>query len=343
MNELASKIRDYFKSNLKICYETVRKDEIYIRCTYCGDSQSNPHGAHLYIGLKEPYQFHCKKCETSGMVDFNFLKDNDVFDLDLIKEIVNFNKNYKRNNPLKTLNVKYKSLKYKVPALSGTTSELDKLKYINKRLKLNLTLKDIPKFKIILNLKKFFEYNKIDTSSKPAYEKKLLVTLHKYYIGFLSADNTFINFRRQNKDENLMRYRIYPIKNIENSNRFYIKPVNIDLMDQSHQVVITEGIFDLLSVYHNYIHEYDPLKTIFVAANGKGFYRVIKYLHRIGLINLDIHIYSDKDVNIKFYKKIKSTDLLLRKSKIKIFYNNKPAEKDFGVPLKKIERIYNIV
>ena len=54
----------------------------------------------------------------------------------------------------------------------------------------------------------------------------------------------------------------------------------------------------------------------------------------MGFLNLKIFIYSDADVDIGFYKKMKASSIFMR-NPITIYYNKK--EKDFGVSFERIQ------
>lgn len=53
---------------------TIRGDELFVRCTFCGDSRSNPNLAHLSINVKNSL-YHCFKCGQSGKMPLNLVID----------------------------------------------------------------------------------------------------------------------------------------------------------------------------------------------------------------------------------------------------------------------------
>ena len=111
----------------------------------------------------------------------------------------------------------------------------------------------------------------------------------------------------------------------------------IDIMQPVVNLVITEGIFDIIGVYtHFYKNTQYEKNTIFAAACGKSYNAVILNYIRLGFLNLNISIYSDGDVDVNFYRELKDSNPYLKGSNITIFYNDlyDPSTgygKDYGV------------
>ena len=129
--------------------------ELVLRCKYCEDSK-NPNHAHMYINLgynDTPLFFNCFKCHTSGIVTHDKLLSWGLnVDINSMSKLIGYNKyvlsldknkKYNNNNTVYRLNNYYIS--------NNKLSEV-KLKYINKRLGLNLTYNDLLENKIVLNL-----------------------------------------------------------------------------------------------------------------------------------------------------------------------------------------------
>ena len=162
-------IYDYLKNNVKLCNLTTDKSETVIRCPYCGDSNNLNH-AHLYINNQPPFKYYCQKCSTSGIIDSKFLRELNLYDPELIQYT-----NNSKNEYIKNLNKKYGNnfktiFKKEFDLLPNqyTKLELNKLKYFNDRLGINVDNEELlKKYKIILNLKDFFDNNNL--------------TMNKYY------------------------------------------------------------------------------------------------------------------------------------------------------------------
>jgi hypothetical protein len=91
-------------------------------------------------------------------------------------------------------------------------------------------------------------------------------------------------------------------------------------------VVITEGIFDLLSVYFNIKNQYKE-NTIYAAVCGIGYNNLINEIIRMGFLQINLEIYGDSDQDIRIYKQIKDEfrDFICKAT----LYTNTLA-KDFG-------------
>lgn len=204
------------------------------------------------------------------------------------------------------------------------------MNYFNNRYQTNLSAEYIEsKFKVILNSTQFFARNNIFTSvGRYNFEKS---------IGFLSSDASHIVFRDTTGTQKT-RYNnlnISPNTEIDTSSKIYNIRSEIDIMEPKVNLVITEGIFDIIGVYLHYYKDTEKEKnTIFAAACGKSYNAVILNYIRKGFLDLDITIYSDADVDVSFYKSLKQNSLYLKNSKLTIFYNTQ--EKDFGVPKNRI-------
>jgi len=94
------------------------------------------------------------------------------------------------------------------------------------------------------------------------------------------------------------------------------------------EVVMTEGFFDIVSVYNNFYREKDNLNRVFTAINGKGFNLFPSTLMRMGFLNMNLVIYSDNDISLDDYRRI----LMMYKYKsVRIIFNKFEGQKDFGV------------
>ncbi len=309
--------------------------QIITRCIFCGDSQKNPHHGHLYIKLNlnnvEPILFHCFKCEIGGILTPSILRSFKINDLQLNSSLISYNKKSIRNN--KHLGVYNNDLNLKVPTPKYNKKTLLKKEYIEKRLGIKIPIEELVDLKMIFNLGDFLEYNEIE---KITVSKQKALLIHNDYIGFLTAKNEFINFRDITEShDRYIKYNIY--NNLDNTRKFYTIPNNIDLLTPNKITInIAEGVFDILGIYYH-LYEKECNNIIYVGVCGSGFISVIKYFIKMGIFgNIDINIYSDRDHNPLFYKKLKE-ELKDWVSTINLFYNEK--EKDYGFPKDRLEII----
>lgn len=322
----------HLKQKLKVCRLTGKKDEIIIRCPYCGDSAKDPFKGHFYIMNRPPFKYYCQRCNTSGVTNSNLLQKLNVSDYQVVSMI-----NKSLTDYQKKLSFKYGSeFKYFdnkrlnfYPRQYGEL-ELTKMKYIEDRLGVKLEIPDIDKFKIILNLKDFFEINNIDFAKriKSKKDKDLLNKLYYYTVGFLTADKNTIICRSLNEAMTGFRYHNYSLfPDAIESKKFFTVKKDLDLSLPKHKIIMTEGILDTIGVY-NHIHNRDD-EPLYVANNGKSFLFVLDYLASLSLLNVDIDIMSDAEVTLKFYKYVIESSRLARYNGLNIFYNQ--ISKDYGV------------
>lgn len=314
--------------------------QILCRCPKCGDSP-NPANAHFYIGPlrdeSKPLQYNCKKCESSGIFDSQLMRELSIYDYELLAQINEYNQKIANTHAGEYSYSKSTHILNNTKVTESAISEV-KLRYINDRLGLSLTYADILANKIVLNISDIFEQNRIPEFTR---HPNIMAELDKYFIGFISYDNCYLNMRRlcpegkvySGIDKRYINYNIF--NKIDNSMRFYVLPTSIDILDvRPIHVYITEGPFDILSVKYN-IPEYD--KCIHISVGGKSYLTAIKFIiETLGIINMVLHLCPDGDVddwqmyNIAKYLAPFNLPIDMRR-------NVMPKEKDFGVPLSNID------
>jgi len=332
-DDITRELVNEIKRTRRVAYVTSSGSHIRIRCPKCGDSKKNPTHAHLYIKLEAPYPFYCQRCQGTGiLLNQENLNSFEVKDSNLKKELYKIAKHNKK---------KFSSYAKKVYNFSYPTyDEKDKinqrkLAYLNDRIGTSFTMKDLSRFKIILNLYDFLNHNNVQNLS--IRDDEFADLLDEFFIGFHSYDNNYIIMRNTSQDV-LQKTRYYNyniLNNYDNSKRFYIIPNQINVLNKKVKVVMAEGIFDILSIYHN-IYNCKDDNTIFVAVCGVGYNNVILNLAKQGFLEMDLEIYADKDQPLVYYKKLKEDlSYLLGNQRIKVHYNK--MEKDFGVTKDKID------
>lgn len=320
--------------------------EIVMRCKYCPDSK-NPKSAHMGVSLgynDTPFFFNCFKCHASGIVTKNVLMDWGFFDVDGFIGLTKY------NNKILSMSKNSKFVDRQVYKLnnfyiSDNPLSQAKLNHINKRLGINLTYDDLLKNKIILNLRDLLDSNNITHYTRDA---RLITELDQSFIGFISQDNAFINMRnlRQGKvnkaiDKRYVNYNIFGKFN--NTERYYTIPTNINLLNPKRiKLNIAEGPFDILSVKYNLRKEED--NVIYSSILGSGYINICKhFINKLALINIEVHIYIDNDVANYVITEL-ANFLRIYNIPLYIHRNVKEGEKDFGVPIERIdERIQRII
>lgn len=319
-------IRQLILTNKHPSYQTTDRREIRVVCPYCDDARHKDPGK-FYIAMKPPFMFHCKRCETSGILTAKVLQDLGIYEASAGENLILANKEFKDNQKIQHISYKRRNLKNIV---SNSKAESAALLYFNQRYGTNYTAEEvIEKFKAVLDANYFFQENKIYASNKQFD--------CSHAIGFISADSTHIIFRDITGQQNLRYNNLNIEKSYEDASKLYNISSNIDTMQDEVNLVITEGIFDIIGVY-NYFYKGTPEEenTIFAAACGKSYGAVILKYIRMGFLNLNISIYSDADVDISFYRELKKSSPYLKNSRIIVYYNDKynPVTKygkDYGV------------
>lgn len=344
----------YLKRNLRVCYKTTIGDESRIRCPFCGDSQSDLNDAHLYIHNKAPFKYYCFKCSSYGVVNDNFLNRLIVNEssFEIGQYLNQKRKEYSKSSNIRTTGKKIHKYFSKQTSFEISSDKyLYKLDYLNNRLGTNISKEDLSKFKIILNIQDFFNFNEIDIRNRFFNKdlQKLFFQLRENYIGFLSVDKNVIIFRNVDpncsKDERYNNFRVFLTDDFVTKKTYTISN-SIDIYRPNYNIVITEGVIDILGVYHHlYKNEnFDESNYIFLANNGKSYTTTLKYLNSLSLLDNNVTIYSDTDVGINLYRKLKKNSPEFQMNPITVYYNRKEEfidgekikYKDFGVTKDKI-------
>lgn len=312
--------------------------EVVKRCHYCGDSRALS-SRHLYMGIDKNGMicYHCFKCGVSGSINAKFFRDLNIYDIDLITEVLDANRAvYGRTGG----KIKRKKQMHTAPTMlvNDTARTLKKLGYINKRLGLSLSLEDMITLKIVPNLKEYIDNNRVGYYSR---HPSIMEELDLGFLGFLSCDNSNVVLRRlvpENKVNPSLRerYNIYNIYSKDiGGNNYYIIP-GILRTDIPCNICMAEGPFDILGVYY---HLPRLPNSIYISATGKTNYTsVIQYvLTDLGVpfFNSHVHVYSDNDVNSKDIWKLKQTLKSINMTGY-IHYNVCEGEKDYGVTIDRI-------
>ncbi|MGL5717935.1 MAG: hypothetical protein ACRCX2_33340 [Paraclostridium sp.] len=320
---------------------------ISIRCPFCGDSIKHYNSTHFGVHIPRDEEdipwYHCFLCGVSGIVKGTDLRDWGVKDHNLVNNTNTFvKKNMRLNRNIKKFGYTKHDLEINMTKFPNDPNTKIKLDYINKRLGLNLSFRDLAKLKIVPNLDEI-----IPVDVKPSRSEKDLNMLCDHYIGFVSFDNGYITFRRITDNEKMKRYLVYNIfDKLDNTRKFYVIPCEVDMF-KPVTIRIAEGPMDILGVYYNVLNEEERTNSIFIAVNGADYRSVILYFMRLGYIDSEYIIYSDneegrhaKDIN--FYSKLKKQIGEFRFFKpLKIVYNvfgkTDTNKVDFGVPKNQIE------
>lgn len=318
--------------------QRINKNQIALRCKFCGDSRKDPRKTRFYVLLnldsESPILYNCFNCGESGILTPSVLRTFEINDLQLNSSLTTFNKQ-SISKISKQLNIKDNSYNFYVPVPKNTQLNVIKKRYIENRLGITLSVNQLVKFKIVFSLEEFLIHNKIEEVNA---KKDRANRLNNDYVGFLSARNEYIIYR-DITGRNKLRYDKYSItENIENNRKFYIIPTSIDVMNTDTVYInMAEGVFDILGVYFH-IKDQNEKNNIYIAICDSSYTNVVKYFLAQGLIgeNIVVNIFSDSDHDLYFYKNMIS-ELSPWVNKINIYYNE--IGKDYGVKKENIKLI----
>ena len=336
-------IYEYLKPRLKIVRLNARKTETNIRCPFCGDSIKSAYSAHLYIKNQPPFTYYCQRCTTSGVVNEKFLNLLNVYDAEFSADVRKKVTDYMMTSgsQYRKKQVSSRNLNFTPPTVL-TNQHMEKLAYIEHRVGFKITPEELGKFRIILDIYDFCKKNYIKIEEFDRRTQSLLQILNNQYVMFMTHDRSLINCRNiYPKNKNDRFYKIYLFDDAGDSGRFYAIPNDIDLTQRKFNIYISEGIFDIISVYHNINDEQMDSSCLYIANNGKGYLYVLEYLARMGILNCDINIYCDSDVKIPNLKRLLRYSTNAQVNGIKVYYNEHKPESgdkaDFGVPKDQIK------
>ena len=318
-----------------------------VRCPFCGDSANLGHAhlsIHIDVNNPTPMMYRCLRCDSSGILDDTLLEELGLYvDYTLHDELKKYNRKACKYSGI-SMN---KLEKFTIPDYSNSKIILDdKLDYINHRLGTDIDIVEARGIKLILDFVYFLNYNDLYKEIENRIGYNNIQLLQNNYLGFLSTNNNVIVFRYIKPDSKYKRYYKLKLKlNNYDKRSFYSLPMSMDLMYTNDiNIHITEGTFDIISIYKNLIQERDT--DIYYASCGFGYLTVLKSLISLGInTGLNVKIYSDKDKSD--YNHI---DYLFNKSHIspwldtiQFHRNNFENEKDYGVPKERIIDTYRIV
>ncbi len=315
--------------------------EIIVRCPFCGDSKIQSH-AHLYISVPRTVDeisfYDCKKCPAHGMVDDDFLRKIGCLDTNVLVAVSQHNTEVMKLPKYRTIkNIDVYPLRY--TTITDNKFTRIKLEYINKRLGTNFTFSHLVSLKIFLNLYDIVQTNRLELTR----EEAVVNQLSNSFIGFISYDNSFATMRRvfnknliKSIDKRYINYHL--VEKLDDNKDFYVIPTHVDVYNPNRvKIHITEGVFDILSVFCN-MNNYNTQQNIYIASGGKSYKQALQFvLSEFGLINYEVHLYPDKDVDEYQLSRLVLDKIQMLPSNIFIHRNSMDDEKDFGVPKERIK------
>lgn len=328
-------IEDRLKSAIPDSQFAAGKKEIVLRCPYCGHT-SSPGKKHMYIGVSKdkPIMYNCFKCEAGGLVNRNFLELLKIKDLSLISKIEEYNKKMLKSKPkaYSSISTDERIIKYKDFVLDDRIYQ-EKVDYVNSRLGVVLPVWYLLELKIIFDFTFFRrQIMQVLGATESDYEQ-----IQREYVGFLSINNTALIMRCIRPVDKKFRYLIVKLSE-NNFTKTYSIPAQIPITTDKVLVNITEGQFDILSVFTNLSY---GANGIYMAASGNKYPNVISLILSRGIMNMDLHLYFDNDdagdISMRQSEFFINNNIQFFRGSSVYFHRNESGEKDYGVPLSKIK------
>lgn len=340
MLDFTEKYISFLLRNLPAAKVASGRTEVVCKCQYCPDSRDPRHG-HMYISIpkteSDPSFHYCQKCHTGGIVDSRRLIEWGIYDQEIASTLGTINKAAK---------VLGKTIGYDRVVYNFSNNVWDhalagwKVDYINWRLGTKFTLKDLLDEKIVFNLGEVLSYNNISEKTR---HPNIITQINDNFVGFLSFDNNFINFRRvcdegivyHTIDKRYINYNIHNKK--DNTEKFYVSPSQQNLaLPIRIPIHIAEGPFDILSIKYNLRNCSNGVYAAISGSAYKGL--LIHIINTLKMYYIEVHIYPDNDASgddyfmydIKEFLKPYGAPLFIHR-------NTSPGEKDFGVPSNRIK------
>jgi hypothetical protein len=213
-----------------------------------------------------------------------------------------------------------------------------KLNYINTRLNIGLRYEDLPRFKIVLNLKELLRYNHVLSYTR---SEKDIDLLDRCFVGFLSEDNGFVILRKvlsevrmpESLNRRYVNYNIYG--SYGNVNKRYTIPCRLNLLTPDPiRICVSEGPFDILSVFVNkMIHADDSVYSAAVGSDMTSTF--VHAMSEYGIVNPELHAYMDNDAK-EYHTELLKNNLKRYACPLYFHWNSFEGEKDFGVSNERI-------
>lgn len=317
---------EHLKKNLGETVKTNPKN-IICPCPWCDIDKPQRSKDHLWIALDAPI-FHCFRggCNKSGVISKLLFKisgndtSNKFIDKNKIKEF-----KFKRSEFEKNV-FKFKELI--IPPLNESMFTYKAL-YVRQRLKFtNIPLEKIKG--LVFDVNEFIRVNGIQLEEKVLNFSQYLQT---NFVGFVTEHNCSCVLRNVDPHSS---FRYYKLK-IQDSPLldYYLLPGG---NRNSKNIVLSEGIFDIYTE-----HIFDSIKmknnsSIYAAALFSKYQSLVKSLvFYEQIFRPNIHILSDKEIDVEYYKKFKFFNKHIIDSLI-VYYNK--TGKDFNdTPLKIVREL----
>ena len=339
---MLEKTKDFLRSLPKFS-ESGDGTQATCECWYCGGYKDGGGSMSIKINPDEgsPIVFCCFRaaCGNKGYLKVKDLELAGCTDSDTLLELDQYNKTINLKSEKRFIARSKRD--YEMVNLD-TAINRTKLKYINKRLGLQLEPHELREYKIQLSL---FDFLKINNISRLAFNPNYCDILNSYTIGFVSIYSDYLILRDVSKAQKTgKRYIQYRAsgKPDPNDTKMYKIPGDINLLNPKPAIInVAEGAFSILGAYFHCggIDKKDDTKRnrLWLANCGSEYKHTIQHVvKQFGLLDVELHIWSDSEIKISKYEKL-IRDLDGRMNLMKVYVHYNTIAEDFGHPRNEIK------
>lgn len=273
-----------------------------VNCPWCGHQDLS-----IRVEPDEgaPLSYSCfsATCAKRGRLTTDILREWGCIDQDTLTELARYNATV--NPYLEKSFVVREKRDYRLVNLPRGNA-MTKLRYIQDRLGVPLTLEQLKDFKIQLSILDLLRLNDI---REIAASNSILKSIDLNCIGFVSIFDDYLICRNIAAKKGEMRYYNYRIsgrKGEKNDLKIYCLPTEIDLMDpRAANINVAEGVFSLLGAYFHTDIGRDRRNNIFVANCGTmASGTVLRICKQYGLTKVRLNFFSDSEIPVSTYEKL---------------------------------------
>lgn len=317
LNTLKS-VQEVLKQKTGKAYFNSNSTELMTFCPNCErDRFFKNLKCHLYISTKSPI-FNCFKCDFSGILPKLLNKLN----IDTDKYIKQEDLDIGINNKLKDIELDYSNFKdLKIPTINNNQF-IEKQNYLKERFINEVDINKIDN--LIFDIKKFIEINNIETDETT---RKIIDLLQKQFVGFLSTRKSIIICRNIDKESDFRYYNLYLGKKSYFKDFYGIINNSGKRFDNINNIVLSEGVFDIIQSYNNPKFAKLREKSCLWAASLNCKYNVLirSVLDYCKISKANIIILSDSGIEPYKYKILEEHPSI---ENLVIYWNK--TGKDFG-------------
>ena len=329
-------VRDWLEGEMENVRSSGDGQWLRVQCPWCGHQDLS-----IYIDPDDGEGAHYKcwsaSCDRHGALTTEILREWGCIDQATLEELARFNKSV--NPKLEKTFVVREKRDYRIINLPRGNAMI-KLRYIQERLGVPLTLDQLRDFKIQLSILDMLRLNDI---REIATSESQLRSININCIGFVSMYDDYLICRNIAAKKGEMRYYNYRLSGVRGKEgkddlKIYTLPTSIDLLDpKAANINVAEGVFSLLGAYFHTDIGKDRPNSIFTANCGtQSGSTVMQICKRFGLTKVRLNFFSDSEIGVDTYQKIyQSIRNRLDIRSMDVWYNS--ASDDFGHPRNEIK------